>query len=290
MSRAELRDTYSLFSVLHWLFLIFPIAFVAFMVGILLVDNPLHYTFGDLWAFLFADNPPSSFVALLTYSFSIFGILHFYTLPRIKVAMQRNLSLRENISYAPLAQPQPVPLAAAHTLPVSVRAKTNRQRILLELAPVIALLVVIIANLFLWRNSILSIASVVVSMWLVFGQPWTYLGKPRLDIAPIMQVTVAENHLIVTRGRPKLGGTTSIVPWGDTRLFSVIGQREERPMVLRYAPEGNGVTAEWWMYTRSPRWFDVARLDMPYEEYDRRMREILSLVSAKTGLPLLDLR
>ena len=61
-------------------------------------------------------------------------------------------------------------------------------------------------------------------------------------------------------------------------------------MVLRYALEGTGVTAEWWMYTRPPRWFDVARLDMPYEEYDRRMREILSVVSAKTGLPLLDAR
>jgi hypothetical protein len=44
------------------------------------------------------------------------------------------------------------------------------------------------------------------------------------------------------------------------------------------------------MYTRPPGWFDVARLDMPYEEYDQRMREILSVVGTKTGLPLLDLR
>jgi hypothetical protein len=100
-----------------------------------------------------------------------------------------------------------------------------------------------------------------------------------------MIITATDEYFLVTRGN-----LNYTVKWSEVRLFSVIGVREERPMVLRYALEGNSVTAEWWMYTRSPRWFDVARLGMPYEEYDRRMREILSVVSAKTGLPLLDLR
>ncbi len=100
-----------------------------------------------------------------------------------------------------------------------------------------------------------------------------------------MIVTATDEYLLVTRG--KLNYT---VQWNEARLFSVSGPREEQPMVLRYALEGNGMTAEWWMYTRPPRWFDVTRLGMPYEEYDRRMREILSVVSAKTGLALLDLR
>ena len=33
----------------------------------------------------------------------------------------------------------------------------------------------------------------------------------------------------------------------------------------------------------TPRWFDTARLGMPYEEYDRRMRDILSIFAAKTA-------
>ena|GEM_PF-6690834 len=102
---------------------------------------------------------------------------------------------------------------------------------------------------------------------------------------PRITITSADQYTLVT-----FAGANFTVRWSEARLFSVIGKREERPMVLRYALEGNGVTAEWWMYTRPPRWFDVARLGMPYEQYDQRMREILSVVSAKTGLPLLDLR
>jgi hypothetical protein len=91
-------------------------------------------------------------------------------------------------------------------------------------------------------------------VWLAFGQPWTRVGKPRSDIVQIIQITATDDHLLVTRGRPKLGGASIKIPWSEARLFSVIGKREERPMVLRYALEGNGVTAERWMYTRPPRW------------------------------------
>lgn len=289
MSHADLRDTYSLFSVFQWLILVFPLVFVAFMVGALLIDNPLYHALGDLWAFLFTDDS-SSFAGFLAFTFSIFGILHFYTLPHIKGAMQRNRSIRGNIAYAPLAQPQPAPLDTALTLPVAVRAKINWRWALLGFAPMMALLIVITANPFLWRNSVVSIGGVVAGVWLLLGQPWMRVDKPRSDIVPIIKITATDNHLLVTRGRPKLGGASNTIPWSEARLFSVIGKREERPMVLRYALEGNGVTAEWWMYTRPPRWFDMARLGMPYEDYDRRMREILSVVSAKSGVPLPDLR
>jgi hypothetical protein len=204
-----------LFAILsvRWLVLIFPIAFVAFMLGALLIDNPLHYTLGDLWGFLFTDD--SSFAVTLAFCFSVLGIVHFYTLPRIKGAIQRNVSARGNIVYAPLAQPLPVPLATALTLPVSVRAKINQRRGLLELAPVLALLAVVTVNVFVWRNGIGSIVGIVVSMWLAFGQPWMRVGKPRSDIVQIIQITVTDGHLLVTRGRPKLGGASIKIPWNE---------------------------------------------------------------------------
>jgi hypothetical protein len=144
---------------------------------------------------------------------------------------------------------------------------------------------VAVVNPVLWRNGVVSDIAIIVGMWTVFGLPWALVGRPQFNIALKTWVTATDQYLHITRG-----DLNYTIQWNEARLFSVIGKREERPMVLRYALEGNGVTAEWWMYTRPPRWFDVARLDVPYVEYDQRMRAILSVVSAKTGLLLLDLR
>ncbi len=274
------RANYDLLRVVQWLFLAFPVVCTLYITSIALLDSSLHH---DL-AFFFGTFA-ETLGRPLALSLMAFGIIHFFFLPILKRDLQRYTAVLTGSIGAPYAQPQPHPEEIEFELPIAVRTRLN-WRWLVVFLPSIG-----IASSLLWlggfgvhdgvADSIIS----VVGLCLAFAVTLAFSLRPRFNIQQRMSITAADQYLLVS-----FGGTNFTVQWSEARLFSVIGKREERPMVLRYALEGYGVTAEWWMCTRPPRWFDVARLGMPYEEYDRRMREILSVVSAKTGLPLLDLR
>jgi hypothetical protein len=284
VNRNKLREAYATYSVVQWFFPAILIIGTLYLVVTLLLNNPAHHTFLDLVTLLITDSSGLTGF-LLAFVVSAFITIHFYTLPRIKKVILRQDLIQSGSTGEPLAQPQPSQLTGGLPLPISASTKFNRWGVTLYFLPVMALIGVSVVNPVLWRNTIVSDIVIITGMWIVFGLPWALVDRPQFNIAPKTQVTATDQYLLVTRGN-----MSYTVQWREARLFSVIGAREVRPMVLRYALEGNGVTAEWWMYTRPPRWFDVARLGMPYEEYDQRMREILSVVSAKTGLPLLDLR
>lgn len=277
------HESYSLLSVLQWFFLGVVAILLLFPVILALFVGP-H----DVLTFFLEVAPDSfyQFAFLAIPCLTAFGILRFYTVPRLKTRLQQYKRALSGAIVAPLALPQPASFMTSSVLPITVRMRLNWLR--LTLLCVYALAIsgpFILHGLFGTRNGLVDDLLGLTDLILVLGLPLALASRPRFNISPRMIVTATDEYLLVTRG--KLNYT---VQWNEARLFSVIGPREEQPMVLRYALEGNGVTAEWWMYTRPPRWFDVTRLGMPYEEYDRRMREILSVVSAKTGLPLLDLR
>ncbi len=87
----------------------------------------------------------------------------------------------------------------------------------------------------------------------------------------------------------KQGFSTTIIRWSEARLFAVTGTYTPAPDLIRYALAGNGAIIRWWLYIKPPGWMTLKPV-APFAEYDRRMRALLSLVAAKTGLPLLDLR
>ena len=215
----------------------------------------------------------------------IFGVIHFYALPHFKHTSQRYHAILTGAMGAPPAQPQPSLQAVHIELLLAVRTRLNWRWLVVFLPGIWIAFALLWHGAFGARNTVADTIVGILGFCLAFGVTLAFVIRPRFNIQPRTNITATDQYLLVS-----FGGTNLTVQWNEARLFSVIGKREERPMVLRYALEGNGVTAEWWMYTRPPRWFDVARLGMPYEEYDQHMREILSVVSAKTGLPLLDLR
>jgi hypothetical protein len=277
------RANYESLRVIQWLFLGLPILFTLYVAGGVLFSNTMRH---DVMFFLTtcagALGRPIGLCLLA------FGIIHFYSLPRLNRALQRYGAVLTGTIGAPFAQPQPFSEGEKLELPLTIHTKFNWRWFIVYLPSIgagVALLWLGAFGAFGAHNAVADNIIGFVGLCLAFGTSLGFSLRPQFNLQPRTSVTATDQYLLVS-----FGGTNFTVQWSEARLFSVIGKREERPMVLRYALEGNGVTAEWWMYTRPPRWFDVARLGMPYEEYDRRMREILSVVSAKTGLPLLDLR
>jgi hypothetical protein len=274
------RATYETLRVIQWFFLAIPILFSVYVAGIALFDNTIrHDVLFFLTTFVETLGPPAGFCLL------VFGIIHFYALSPLSLALRRYDAILIGAAGAPFAQPQPSPQAVHVEFPMAVRTRLNWRWLVVFLPGIWIAVALLWHGMFGARNSVADNIVGMLGLCLAFGVTSAFAVRPRFNVQPRTDITATDQYLLVS-----FGGTHFTVQWSEARLFSVIGKQEERPIVLRYALEGNGVTTEWWMYTRPPRWFDVARPDMPYEEYDRRMREILSVVSAKTGLPLLDLR
>jgi hypothetical protein len=274
------RANYDLLQAIQWFFLAFPVLVTLYGAVVALLNNPIHR---DLMFFLvtFAETLGQPLGLCLL----IFGVIHFYALPHFKRTLQRYNAILTGAAGAPLARPQPFPQAVQVGFPITVRTRLNWRWLVVFLPGIWIAVALLWHGAFGAHNSVADNLIGILGFCLALGVTLVFAVRPRFNVQPRTSSSATEQFLLVS-----FGGTNFTVQWSEARLFSVIGKREERPMVLRYALEGNGVTAEWWMYTRPPRWFDVSRLDTSYEEYDQRMREILSVVSAKTGLPLLDLR
>src|SRR5690348_9142702 len=98
------QESYSLLSVLQWFFLgivglllLFPIIFVRF------------FGLRDVLTFFLEVSPDSffQFIFLAVPCLTAFGILRFYTVPRLKTRIQRYKGVLRGAIVAPLALPQP---------------------------------------------------------------------------------------------------------------------------------------------------------------------------------------
>ncbi|MFL5704572.1 MAG: hypothetical protein ACJ8AG_17290, partial [Ktedonobacteraceae bacterium] len=101
------------------------------------------------------------------------------------------------------------------------------------------------------------------------------------------QLTVTETGLI----KPGFRKVQSI-SWNEARLFAIDGiyggKKYPYPSVYELSSANEVIR---WMWIRSTwRIIFFARPAVPREEYDRQMQALLSLIAARTGLPLYDLR
>jgi hypothetical protein len=76
-----------------------------------------------------------------------------------------------------------------------------------------------------------------------------------------------------------------VIRWDDARLFAVCGGKA-RTTGTRYELAGADISLEWRDY-RQGRWWMLHRAD---EQYKQQMEMLLAYISARTGLPLYDLR
>ena len=103
------------------------------------------------------------------------------------------------------------------------------------------------------------------------------------------QITVTEHGLI------KVGLLRKVhsVPWQEARLFAIDGMygamKYPHPIVYELS-SAHDVVRWGWMRRNNMRVIFFAQPTVPAEEYERQMQALLSLIAARTGLPLYDLR
>ncbi|SRR5260221_4745005 len=81
-------------------------------------------------------------------------------------------------------------------------------------------------------------------------------------------------------------GITSSINWSDARLFAVLNP--EKPSAMRFYELSNEYTVVRWV-NMPTRTLLQRRENMVYVEYRRKVQALLSLIVARTGLPLYDL-
>lgn len=181
----------------------------------------------------------------------------------------------------PLIEPQPIPDAGALSLPTIIRMRPHWR---LHIPVYIGLFVIFIALLVVAWNS---------------GSP----AAPGLTIAEggfglvvyagliLLLATSASSSLVVSEEGISLrqSGFTQRVHWDESRLFALVVGARHSPATLGYELGGTR-SAVRWMQRLRPTWYAFSRPELPFEVYDRKMRALLSLIAARTKLPLYDVR
>ncbi|MBV9615157.1 MAG: hypothetical protein JO031_06865 [Ktedonobacteraceae bacterium] len=201
-----------------------------------------------------------------------------------------------------LADEQPVPDAQAVSLPLTIRMRPNRRlQVIVTTTLFFSLLFPFIVGfafgllapathpahpIYLGMGVILVILGIwMLVVLLIVGIVYAILYTKARE-----QVTLTEHGIMVSGITPRLQS----IPWSEARLFAITNPanikrlKDRQPLILEVASEQNIV--RWtWLRPQSAR-LGLAVPMLPPEEYEQQMRSVLSVIMAKTGLPLYDLR
>jgi MFS family permease len=199
-----------------------------------------------------------------------------------------------------LAAEQPVPDAIALPLPTTIGQRPKWVTFLL--IPGIMLLIMLIAVIafvvFLphllpplphhralphnFLFIVVGISAILIFLYcgLIFGILYAKVRQ---------QLTVTEHGLIMVGLLPKVHS----VSWQEARLFAINGMygAKKYPYPSIYELSSANDVIRWsWMRRNSARALFFAQPTLPTEEYEKQMQALLSLIAARSGLPLYDLR
>lgn len=195
---------------------------------------------------------------------------------------RRQAAAREDQSL--LALEQPLPDANALSLPFTIRQRTSRYLFLTILITGIVIVGVSILgavfSLGLHRAEFITLGILGACICCL---SWTFYAIGR------QQTTITQDGLIVLGVFPKVHH----IAWQDARLFAIYGlagvQKDQPPVVFELSGADKIIRWTWLRSSNKKVTYFAAPADKQ-EEYDRQMQALLSVVAARTGLSLYDLR
>jgi hypothetical protein len=219
-------------------------------------------------------------------------LANLVTLPTThRFRMRLEAAWRGDDAQVPLADHQPVADATALSLPVTIRLRPRWFMVVsLDVLVLLAIGLFGLAYILVYGPTSLRAATMVV--WLGLVAILSFVSIPFLRASQRMDthgVTVSDEGM--TMHLPNMPPQTYAIKWDEARLFAIVG-RKRRPGAAVYmlAAPGRGKSVKWVRVCRPPRWFSIREPTVPFAEYDRQMQALLSLIVARTGLPLRDLR
>ncbi|GHO79853.1 hypothetical protein KSD_76240 [Ktedonobacter sp. SOSP1-85] len=87
-------------------------------------------------------------------------------------------------------------------------------------------------------------------------------------------------------------GEEVIIPWGDVRYFALVKQHKSSPDPNDWTYEiGDGEKSiRWQQPYMAKRMYPLYVSELPRDQYEQEFANLLSLIAARTGRPLLDMR
>lgn len=194
-----------------------------------------------------------------------------------------------------LAAEQPVPDANTLTLPITIEQRPGRMLLLIPalvamLAIVFAFSIVYIYPTMLMPHhpvplsTLYAIAGVVIIVLALLGALIFFVTYYRVR----QQITVTQNGILMLGVRK-----VHSIRWDEARLFaidSLFGAKKVPDPFLFELSSANDIIRWNWLRKSTRRMIYLAQPAIPPAEYERQMHALNSLIAARTGLPLYDLR
>lgn len=124
-------------------------------------------------------------------------------------------------------------------------------------------------------------------LFLVISLPVIILPIPVVPFAFFLR---SKRSIVVTAHglRVKDAGGVHYVPWSAARLFAIYKGKKDASLTYYELSSAKDIVR--WEWTRKFRKLKTEVPNVSMDEYNSQMQALLSLIAAKTGLPLYDLR
>ncbi len=260
------------------LFALFPIYFVY-----LISNLPSAVRSGNTLAVV------SSLVVIVVWSgVFVFAIIRLLFLRRIE--RRRQAAARGDARF--LAEEQPAENIDVVQPPFTIALRTNWRAYFIFIG-VISLLVLFLMAIFVAADAFFLRAVLPL-----------FIGIILVAVACFIVLVVAVS-LLLTRSKEEItatayglikknGATTEQIAWHEARLFAIDvipnATKYPYPAAFEVAGKDQVVNFQWVHKYNGGLSFFFAKPLLPYEEYDRQMWILLTIINRQTGLPLCDVR
>jgi hypothetical protein len=191
-----------------------------------------------------------------------------------------------------LAAEQPTADTASLPLPTTITSRPGKKTFFLIVGIVLPM-ALLFAGWLTWLDSfpLLPYSDHLLSFFVLFLIVFvpTLVFFLVIFLSPLSRskVTVTESGLTAREGMEK----THTVMWQEARLFAMYGTfgRQKSGASITYELSSVRDIVRWTWVLRKMHWGGLEPT-IPHDEYNRQMQALLSFVTAKTGLPLYDLR
>ncbi|HEX5548319.1 MAG TPA: hypothetical protein VFX24_12980 [Ktedonobacterales bacterium] len=243
-------------------------------------------------------------VSLLSFVFGLTGIICTPTWRRHYTALESAFDFSEtydrmtlapyqtvpDIDLVTLATFQPVPDIEALTLPTRIDQKPRILRTLIYLIVLTLLITAIYLPAFLITHSLLAL--IIFLLWIfpyaclfIVAIVTLALGRGLTIFSVNQLISISEDVIATSLG--SLG--SKAIAWDDVRIFAIVkGGNRISPDIVYSLSSGDHEVR--WKHRLRTHWYSLAAPTTSDEVYNRQMEALLSYATARTGLPLLDMR
>ncbi|HEY7122680.1 MAG TPA: hypothetical protein VH540_01895 [Ktedonobacterales bacterium] len=214
------------------------------------------------------------------------GLLLLAPSPRWQRLNQRRQTAAQGDMTLPLAPIQPPLSEASFHLPLQITPRRNWPHIVQVYLPLTCILGFALFGRDL--SDALSSGDLGIAIFGLIATP-VLGGLYMISWLRRQSIEATTDMLKITSGGGRWWSFSSqkeqVIRWDDARLFALYGGKPGQPGTC-YELASADVSLEWRDY-RQQRWWVLQRAD---ERYTEQMGMLLAYISARTGLPLYDLR